>query len=503
MTALTTSASRLIQRGTVALVAGLLASAGVAASASDTDSSGTAPGAAIEFSPCDVTGSGGAGLVRAECGVLRVAENPDQPQTTIDLQVIRVKALAAQASDDALTVINGGPGGSSIDMYVDLGRAFDGIRRSRDIVVVDQRGTGRSNKMVCANLEDATTTEPSLTEIKEQTDECLAALPGDPRYYTTSIAVRDLEAMRAALGYEKLNIYGVSYGTRVALHYLRRYPERTRSVIIDGVLPPTEALGIEVADNAQTAFDAIARRCSESDACSSAFGAIDKRFGGLEARLRNKPVAVDVADPKTGAPSSIELSFGHIAVVTRLLSYSPEGMSLLPLLIHEAANENYRGYAGQAEAIISQLSESIASGMHNAAVCSEDAPRYPSRTAATDAYLGELQLDTLRAICSRWPAGIVDEGFSDPVTSDKPVLLLSGEYDPITPPRYGDTVMQTLSNAAHLVARGQGHGVVARGCMPQVISEFVDEASVDDLNTECLDRLQPLPFFVSPLGPAP
>lgn len=492
---------RLFSRGGIALVAGLVTSliaAPIAYAASEDQA-----GPTIEFTPCDVTGTGGAGLIRAECGTLRVAENPDQPEPTIDLQVVRVKALAAQANSDALTVINGGPGGSSIDMYVDLGRAFDGIRRSRDIIIIDQRGTGRSNKLVCPALEDATTTEPSLTEIKALTDECLSSLPGDPRYYTTSMAVRDLEAVRAALGYEQLNVYGVSYGTRVALHYLRRYPERTRSVIIDGVLPPGEALGIEVADNAQSAFDAIAHRCAKSDACTSAFGAIETRFGGLEARLRNQPVDVPVTDPKTGAPTSIELSFGHIAVVTRLLSYSPEGMSLLPLLIHEASNGNYRGYAGQAEAIITQLTESMAFGMHNAAVCSEDAPRYPSRTPSTDAYLGELQLDTLKAICSRWPAGIVDENFSEPVSSDKPVLVLSGEYDPITPPRYGDTVMQTLSNATHLVARGQGHGVVGRGCVPQIISEFVDEASVDDLNTQCLERLQPLPFFVSPLGPAP
>ncbi|MCR9279590.1 MAG: alpha/beta hydrolase [Pseudomonadaceae bacterium] len=461
------------------------------------------PTPAIEFSDCDVTGSGGAGLIRAECGILKVAENPEQPQQTIDLHVVRVKALAAQAKEDALTVINGGPGGSSIDMYVDLGRAFDSVRRSRDIIIVDQRGTGRSNKLVCPALEDATTTEPSLSEIKTLTDDCLAALPGDPRYYTTSMAVRDLEAVRVALGYQQLNIYGVSYGTRVALHYLRRYPDNTRSVIIDGVLPPTQVLGTEVADNAQAAFDEITRRCADSEPCSDAFGAIGTRFNGLEARLRNDSVVVPVADPKTGAPSSIDLSFGHIAVVTRLLSYSPEGMSLLPLLIHEAANGNYQGYAGQAEAIITQLTESMAFGMHNAAVCSEDAPHFPARTPATDAYLGELQLDTLKAICSRWPAGIVDEDFAEPVASDKPVLVLSGEYDPITPPRYGEEVMQTLDNATHIVARGQGHGVVARGCMPQIISEFIDEASVDELTTDCVERLQPLPFFVSPLGPAP
>lgn len=497
-----TRKSRKLARGGFVLVSGLLAGACAAfsANAAETDD---ASASTIEFSPCDVTGSGGAGLVRAECGVLTVAENPEEPKTTIDLHIVRVKALAAQANEDALTVINGGPGGSSIDMYVDLRRAFDGVRRSRDIIIVDQRGTGRSNKLACPTLEDATTTEPSLTEVKALTDECLKALPGDPRYYTTSMAVRDLEAVRVALGYKQLNLYGVSYGTRVALHYLRRYPQSTRSVVIDGVLPPMEVLGIEIADNAQVAFDEIARRCTGSEACTGAFGAIDSRFNGLEARLRNDSVVVPVADPKTGAQSSIELSFGHIAIVTRLLSYSPEGMSLLPLLIHEASNGNYRGYAGQAEAIITQLSESMAFGMHNAAVCSEDAPRYPSRTPATDAYLGELQLDTLKAICSRWPTGIVDDNFSEPVTSDKPVLVLSGEYDPITPPRYGDAVMQTLSNATHLVARGQGHGVVARGCVPQIISQFVDEASVSELATDCLERLQPLPFFVSPLGPAP
>ena len=193
---------------------------------------------AVELERCTLAGSTGIASIEARCGWLTRPENPEEPDgTTIDLRIAVIPALSPNPRPDALTVINGGPGGSSVDMYADMAATFATIRRERDILILDQRGTGESNPLDCARLEQSDLDE-SEASIREATQACLADLPGDPRFYTTSIAVQDLEAARQALGYTALNVYGVSYGTRVAQHYARRYPALVRTLIIDGVAPP-------------------------------------------------------------------------------------------------------------------------------------------------------------------------------------------------------------------------------------------------------------------------
>lgn len=465
---------------------------------------GVASEPALLFEPCEITGSGDRGLARLECASFTVAENPAEPDgAQIDLFVARLKALAPTEDGDAVTLINGGPGGSSIDMLVDLMGAFSGLRQTRDLIVVDQRGTGRSNAMTCSDLDMAGNEQPDLSEIPALAEHCLAELPGDARFYTTSIAVQDLDALRQALGYTAWNVYGVSYGSRVALHYLRRFPEHTRSLIIDGIMPPDEVLGIEIADNAQDALDGIFERCAASAACAAAFSELPEQFDALQAQLSDATVEVTLADPSSGEHRTEPIGFGHIAIATRLMSYSAESMSVLPLLLSRAADGDLRGIAGQALAITEQLTTSIAYGMHNSVVCSEDADRFPATTPETDAYLGKEQLDTLRAICSVWPRGPVDEDFSEPFDSDVPVLVLSGEHDPVTPARYGDRVDAMLSNSRHIVAAGQGHGVIGRGCVPTLAQRFIDDPDPAGLDISCTERLSDAPFFVSPMGPAP
>ena len=192
------------------------------------------------MSDCVLKGARGYGTVNAQCGTWIRPENPDNPTgPTIELAVARIRALAPQPLPDAFTVINGGPGGSSIEMYADLAGAFAPILRDRDVLILDQRGTGQSNPLRCPDLEESVDTY-SEEAVRSATKQCLEGLTGDPRYYSTSVAVRDLEALRIELGYQQLNVYGVSYGTRVALHYLRRYPGSVRTMIIDGILPPED-----------------------------------------------------------------------------------------------------------------------------------------------------------------------------------------------------------------------------------------------------------------------
>jgi pimeloyl-ACP methyl ester carboxylesterase len=321
------------------------------------------------------------------------------------------------------------------------------------------------------------------------------------------VAVTDLEALRQAIDAPALNLYGVSYGSRVAQHYLRRFPEKTRSVILDGVAPPQLALGPGIAIEAQKALDAIFSRCSESERCQARFPDLQREFAELDATLRAAPLTLDVADPLTGVLESVTFGELELAGAIRLLSYDPNTVALLPLLVHEAAQGNLHPLVAQFQMISASMEDALSLGMHNAIVCSEDYPHFAtseySREDAEVSYIGPLMLDALEAMCSVWPIGPVDIGFHAPVRSATPVLLLSGEADPVTPPRFAEMAAVDLSNARHITGRRQGHGQAIRGCMPEVIGRFVQSASVDDLQEDCFERVFAMPFFLDFTGPAP
>jgi pimeloyl-ACP methyl ester carboxylesterase len=464
--------------------------------------------AEIQFHPCELRGSAGYGRVQAECADFEVAEDPERADgTRLTLRVARVRAPGGTAAADPITFINGGPGASSIDLYVDLEPVLGVIRRQRDVVLVDQRGTGASERLDCASLQDVVDAF-DVRRIRDATADCLAELTADPRYYTTSMAVRDLDAVRRALGINTWNLYGVSYGTRVALHYARRHPQAVRTLILDGVLPPGAILGPEVATNAQHALDGILERCRASPDCAGAFPDLARDLADLGERLRQGAVSVSLVHPVTGRPHEMTLEYAHLATTLRLLSYAPETSALIPLLVHDAARQNhYMPVAAQALRIEHSLKEALSFGMHNSVVCSEDAPRFGTLApllAELDAtYLGGDQMRALALICELWPAGPVDADFHAPLDVEAPTLLLSGEHDPITPPRYAEALAAELPRARHLVAPGQGHGVVARGCIPQLIEDFLASGSAAGLDAGCLDRLGAEAFFVDPMGPPP
>ena len=460
----------------------------------------------IEFNDCELNGSQGFGMVTATCTELVRPVNPAEPNgAVLKLKVAVIHSLSPDPQPDAFTVINGGPGGSSIEFYVDGVNAFQSILRERDIVVVDQRGTGASNPLDCPELE-ALSDSFDEGEYARATDNCLAQLPSDPRFFTTSIAVQDLEAVREALGYSQLNIYGVSYGTRVAQHYLRRYPGSVRTLIIDGVVPHDLALGPNAAINAQRTLDRLFARCAATPQCHETYPDLAESFQRLRRRLLETPVTVDLAHPVTGKQETLELTYPHLLVTIRLLSYQSETVSLIPLIIDQAERlENYLPIASNALQILDSLSSAMRFGMHNAVICAEDIPFLGTiNTAELQAtYMGGEQVAALQAICSRWPHGLIDEDFRQPLNSNVPTLLLSGEEDPITPPFYGDQVAEVLPNSLHLVAAGQGHGVFARGCVPRLIAEFIQAGELEPLDVSCVSKMAAAPFFINLLGPAP
>ena len=462
----------------------------------------------LQLEDCRIRAGVGYPGIKARCGTLQRPLDPANPDgESIDLFVAVVPALSLEPALDPLVPIAGGPGQASSEFYAGFAGAFEDIRRERDIVLLDQRGTGQSAAMDCDIDEDELTGPFSAEETIAAARECLDSLPYDPRFFTTSVAVEDLEALRTALGYQQFNLYGISYGSRVAQHFLRRYPDATRSVILDGVAAPQIALGPGIAVEAQRAMEAIFERCAESEDCAARFPKIEQEFAALRTRLADEPVTLEIANPVTGQREETEFGDDELAGALRLLSYSPSTVALIPLLVHEAAAGNYAPLAAQYMMVAESLSDSMSIGMHNAVVCTEDAPYFDgekiSRETLEATYIGPLQLDSLEAICSVWPKGPLDDEFKMPVRSDVPVLLLSGEADPITPPRYAEMAAIDLGNALHLIGQKQGHGMAPRGCMPEIIGDFVASADIDSLETECLDRLFAMPFFLGFSGPAP
>ena len=464
--------------------------------------------AALSLSDCRIRAGKGYPGIKARCGTLERPEDPSDPDSPmLELRIAIVPALSLEPAPDPLLPIAGGPGQGTIGFYASYAGAFEKVRRNRDILLIDQRGTGESALMQCEGGEEVIEGQFSIEQTIEETQRCLDALPHDPRFFTTSVAVQDIEALRIALGIPQLNLYGVSYGSRVAQHYLRRYPDATRSVILDGVIPPAIALGPIIAVEAQKALDSIFDRCAEDAACNERFPGLRGKFAALQLQLSENRVELELPNPLTGRPQELAFGVGEMAAAVRLLSYHPNSIALIPLLIDEASKGNLAPLASQFLQIAENMGDALALGMHNSVVCAEDLPFIDpaaiSDEALAQTYMGPVQADALEAMCSIWPRGPVDDDFKEAVASDKPVLLLSGEADPITPPYFADQVAATLGNVKHITGRQQGHGQAMRGCMPDIIGRFVESASIEDLDDQCYETVFSMPFFLDFSGPSP
>ena len=465
-----------------------------------------AQGAEIELAPCDLTAAGGRQEVDAQCGTLAVPVDPDDPGgETIDLYVAVVDALAEQGAPDPLVVIAGGPGQAATTFYAMAEAAFARVVRKRDIILLDQRGTGRSAPLTCESGDDGLSLEAGdIDRMLELSRECLDGLAHDPRFFTTSTAVGDIERVREALGYAEFNLYGISYGTRVAQHYLRRYPESTRRVILDGVLPPAVALGTDVALASQAALDALFDRCEADAGCREEFPDLQRRLADVLARLRETPVEVSLDHPRTGESVDVVVDHWMLIGVVRLLVYQPQTASLLPVLIDAVDQGDYGALAAQVFLLTEGL-EDLAVGLNNAVVCTEDVPFQGDvdLDAQAATYMGTAFVEVVTRTCELWPRGLMDDDLREPLISDKPVLMLSGELDPITPPRYAHQAAARLANVVDVVGPGQGHGMLMTGCGQRLAAEFLDIDETSMLDRSCVDRMRPAPIFTSRMGPGP
>ena len=459
----------------------------------------------LELETCELVVPGTPLSTVGECGWMDAAENPEEPEgRQIRIRVARIPANGRVAEPDPLVFFAGGPGQSATESWPIIARALKKVNESRDILLVDQRGTGQSNPLKCPEIELDKALAQDWDELAGTTRACLDSLDGDPRFYTTTIAMGDVDAAREALGYEKVNLYGGSYGTRAAQVYLRLFPDRVRTVVLDGVVPQTLALGTEHAVKLDQAIYRVLAGCDADPLCGKTFPDTAGKLSSLVRTLEETPVEVTTAHPTTGQPFTLIFDREVLSTSLRFLTYSSDTQAMLPLLIYEAAVEQrFDRLASQVLIAATGLQESISQGMELSVTCAEDYPHFHENPAANNTLMGDMIEKSVGIQCRIWPKGPVPENFHEPVSGDVPVLLLSGELDPVTPPEYADQVAVHFPNSRHLVAPGQGHIAATRGCMGKIVSEFIIEGSADDLETDCISNLQATPYFISLTGPTP
>jgi pimeloyl-ACP methyl ester carboxylesterase len=460
---------------------------------------------ALQLEPCTLSAAGWPYTVAAYCGRHAVPENRDEPSgRRIELALAVVPSTAKRPQPDPVFLLAGGPGQSALEAYPAAAAAFGEVLRNRNVVLVDQRGTGGSNPLQCRDADQDPdspgSAAPDPSEARRAAERCLSTLEADPRFYTTSEAVLDLEAVRQAYGSAQVNLVGVSYGTRVALEYLRRFPDRTRTVVLNAVVPPELALGAEHARNLEASIDAQFVRCERDAACARQYGSPRAALDRLMERLRRAPEPVTYRDPVTHELREEPLTAATVAGMVRLYAYSPQLAAMLPRSLAEAAAGRPEVLMGQARMVETLLGEQFDAGLQLSVICSEDADRLAVDPADAETLMGTAFVATLLAQCEVWPRGGRPAEFNAPVLSDRPVLLLSGEFDPVTPPRYGEQVVQHLPNGRHLIAPGQGHDVLAAGCVPRLVARFIASADAGSLDAACLERLGDTPPFAGAYG---
>lgn len=452
----------------------------------------------LAFQPCSLDSPASRDSLEAQCATFEVPEDRANPQgRRIALNIaLLVPDKPEDAQPDPVFFLAGGPGQSAVDSYPMVDAAFADVRKHRNVILVDQRGTGRSNLLSCEAPEED---DASVEALQAGAAACAATLSkkADLRHYTTTDAVADLDAVREAIGAAKINLVGVSYGTRVAQQYAMRHPASTRSIVLDSVVPNTLQLGSIFARNLDDALALQFAQCTGNPACKAALGDPRAELDALLATLRANPVTVRYRDASTGEEREDVLRAETVAGLVRMYAYMPQAAALLPKLIHEARNGRYGDLMALARMVQGDMKDAMAMGMQLSVICSEDDEGMVARSADEGTVLGNRMAEGLAAMCRAWPKGQVPADFHTALSGAVPALVLEGEFDPVTPPRYGEEVVKGLPKGRLFVLRGQGHAVIGAGCMPKLFAQFVDKTDAAALDGACLEKLNYVPPFTS------
>ena len=441
------------------------------------------------------------GVVEAlRCVTVTVPLEHAKPQAAaLKLHVTVAPAFRQGSRSDPLFVLAGGPGQAGSDVLALLKAAFDRVRATRDIVFIDQRGTGLSGKLDCESKpeHDAMSDAEMMAELRA----CIAANKSPLSAYTTLAAAHDLESVRRALGYGQVNVWGGSYGTRLAQAYARAYPGSVRALVLDGVAAPDQVIPAGGRDS-QTALDGLFAACARDAACHKAYPNLRAEFDALVTRVEAGDVRLSLPNPRTAEPTDFTLSSERFLGTVHNILYAPADARRLPFLIHNAsrgrwqpfiARQNLAGDFGN-DASMSML-------LHFAVVCAEDVPRFtPELMKADAAVLARPLAEMIPKLCKDINVPAVP--YVAPARIEAPALLLSGALDPVTPPHRAATAAKAMAHAQQVVVANAGHGVSQLGCAPRLLRAFLDRPQ-DKLDAACMAEIPAPTFQLGSAGPQP
>ena len=440
------------------------------------------------------------------CGQYEVFENrATKAGRKIKLNLMVLPALSDTPAPDPIFYLAGGPGAGATTYA--KASFIHRLHRTRDVVLVDQRGTGESNPLVCkfrgASGDMQSYFVDALTP--EAVRACRAELEktADLRLYTTTIAMADLDEVRDALGYDKVNVYGGSYGSTTALAYLHFYPQHVRTVTVTGVAPLDLRLPLSFGKGVEHALERLFADCDADSQCHAAFPNLRQEFAAVVERFDKAPVTFDTLNPSTGQKQRVTMTRNGFAENIRLMLYHPNVMAALPLLIHQVYQQDYARFGAIAYQVFRATDSLIARGMQLSVVCAEDIPFITDadiKQRLSGTFYGEAGARIYQKVCAEWPHGEVPAKFTEPVKSDVPVLMLSGELDPVTPPELATPLLRDLPNARQVVMHNATHN--SYDCAEALARDFIERGTAQGLDTSCVEQIKRLPFIIS-LPPLP
>lgn len=436
----------------------------------------------------------------AKCGTLEVYENrATKKGRMIGINVVVLPATGDKREPDPLVYFAGGPGSAATEDAQGIAEAFKKVREHRDMLFVDQRGTGKSHPLDCSlynpnDLQSYLGYFFPLEDVRKCRPELEAK--ADLKLYTTDIAIDDMDEVRAALGYERLNLFGGSYGTRAALTYLKRYPKRVRTATLQGASPPNQYIPGDFPVGNERALQGILAECAADQTCNAAFPNLKEETKSVLAQLIKGPVEVELQRPGANARVKVKLNRDLAAEAIRYMIYSPMAASRVPLIIHAASQGNFVPLTEAAIGYRKLLVGTGSNGMYLSVTCAEDLPWIKpgeGERMAENTFLGDYRLKQQREMCALWPRADVAKDYADPVRSDVPVLILTGEWDPVTPPSNGDAVAKTLTNSLHIVVPHGAHGLGGLeniDCILGITTDFIERGTTNGIDTTCVKTVR-------------
>ena len=454
------------------------------------------PPKTITLTDCEVESVPG----KEKCGTYEVYENrATKTGRKISLNIVVYPATGDKREPDPLFYFAGGPGSAATEDAQGFAPEFSKIREHRDLVFVDQRGSGKSHPLDCKfyNPEDLQSYLGYFFPI-EDVRKCRAELEpkADLKLYTTTIAMDDIDEVRAALGYEKINLFGGSYGTRAALTYLKRYPQRVRTATLQGVAPTDQYLPADFPVAMERALNGVLAECAADEACNKAFPNLKEETKSVLAQLIKGPIEVEVQKPNSKERVKVKLSRDLAAEAIRYMLYNPNPATRVPVTLHQAAQGNFVPLAQTALFYRLNLVGTGSNGMYLSITCAEDVPwvkKDEAERLAANTFLGDYRYRQQSEACALWPRAEVERGYSEPTKGNVPVLILTGEWDPVTPPAHGERTSKNLPNSLHVVVPHGAHGLGGLegiDCVLNLMTEFVARGTTKGLDTSCVKSIR-------------